>query len=142
MTNWIEIKKKILFSYMGCDWTSIKVSNSTPSQVKDALSNNIIQSKSTGIYLLNVADVEVCFYLDSDQHFDFDPKQVENENQWNKFLDFFKRLSLKLNSEVLFRPEDSDFERDESILLSIFGENVKYNFDVENGYTNDGEYRK
>lgn len=127
---------------MGCDWTSIRIRNSTSSQIKDVLSNYIRPSKFTGIYLLDVADVEVCFYMNSDQHFDFDPKQVENEDQWNKFLDFFKRLSVNLNSEVLFKPEDSDFSNEESILLSISGEIVKYNFDIESGYSNDGEYRK
>ena len=133
MDNWTDIKSKTLFSYMGCDWISVRVLEVGVENIKKALKDvvNLDAKESNEIYTFEIAQVLVCFYTNSDQHFDFDPKDIISLNQWTKFLDFFKILAQKLNTEILFRPEDSNYTSKESILAQISGNDVIYNFNVK-----------
>ncbi|NJL15365.1 MAG: hypothetical protein HC913_21765 [Microscillaceae bacterium] len=139
MDIWSEIKSKILFSYLGCDWTSTRVSETSVEDIKTALNEvvSLVEKETNSIYTFEVAQVTVAFYTNSDQHLDFDPKDIVSINQWTLFLDFFKILSKKLNGEILFRPEDSDYESKESVLVLISGNDVVYNFDIKAGYDDD-----
>ncbi len=93
-----------------------------------------VETDSDKIYNFNVGQVLVYFYINSNQHFDFDPKEILSLNQWNMFLDFFTILSKKLKTEILFMPEDGNYENIKSILVQISGNDVVYNFDIKTKY--------
>lgn len=131
-SNWAEIKSKILFSYMGCDWTSITVENANGKEVKKFLDNHVRLKKDRTIFQFENASTEVFFYTKSDQHFDFDPKTITTMEQWERFLVLFKEMSKKLNRDILFRPED-DYE-DDPPLVRISGDHITYNYNVIEGY--------
>jgi len=133
MNKWTEIKNRILFSYMGCDWTSISVDKKEPEQIRATLEKFVnLENTSENIFKFDNSGAEVYFYLNSDQHFDFDPKTIMSAEQWNKFLETFKMISKDLKSEVLFRPEDSNPK--ENITVRIINDHVEYNFDVYESY--------
>jgi len=136
MDNWTDIKTKILFSYMGCDWISVRVSEAGVENIKKVLKDvvNLDEKELNEIYTFDIEQVLVCFYTNSGQHFEFDPRDIIGLNQWTKFLDFFKILAKKLNTEILFRPEDSNYESRESILVQISGNDVVYNFNIKAAY--------
>ena len=133
MNNWSEIKNRILFSYMGCDWTSISVDKKEAKQIKEYLDKNVnLEMINDDIYKFENAGTDIYFYLNSDQHFDFDPKTISSEHQWSKFLDTFKKISKDLESNVLFRPEDSN--SGENIIIKIIKDEVQYDFKVYEAY--------
>ena len=133
MKDWTEIKNRILFSYMGCDWTSISVGKKEAGQIREYLEKIVnLEKTSDNIFKFDNSGTEVYFYLNSDQHFDFDPKTISSAEQWNKFLETFIRISKDMESEVLFRPEDSNPR--ENITVKIINDNVDYDFDVYEAY--------
>jgi hypothetical protein len=133
MNNWTEIKDRILFSYMGCDWTSISVDKREARQIRKSLKKIVnLENTSDNIFKFDNAGTEVYFYMNSDQHFDFDPKTISSAEQWVQFLETFKTISKDLKSEVIFRPEDSNPK--ENITVRIKNDNVEYDFDVYESY--------
>lgn len=135
MHTWSDIQSKILFSYLGCDWTSVDVVGKESTQIEHFLESKFesFRSTSPSIACFEVHEVKVYFYLNSDDHnFDFDPKQIITEDQWNNFLEAFIQLSKQLDSDVHLRPEDSN--RGEDVLVCITGDEVTYDFDVHLSY--------
>lgn len=137
MDNWSEIKDKILFSYMGCDWTSVQVSKTSIENIIDVLNETVKLNENDTIYSFEIASVKIFFYTKSNQHFDFDPKEIKSADQWSIIVDFFKNISKKLNAKILFRPEDSSRKNEESVLIQILGNDVTYNFDIKADYENN-----
>lgn len=135
MDNWSEIKSKILFSYMGCDWTSVRVSDTSIDRLNEVLNEVVILNQIEDTILsFEIDNVNIYFYTKSDQHFDFDPKEIVSPKQWTSVLTFFKRLSTNLKAEIFFRPEDSNYDSKESILVQISGNTVVYNFVIKADY--------
>jgi|SRR5690606_754753 len=133
MNDWTKIKNRILFSYMDCDWTSISVDNKEAGQIKVYLEKIVnLEKASDNIFKFDNSGTEVYFYLKSDQHFDFDPKTISSAEQWNEFLETFIKISKDMESEVLFRPEESNPRG--NITVKIINDNVEYFFDVFETY--------
>ena len=122
---------------MGCDWTSVQVPKTGIDSILDILSETVNLNQNDTIYSFEIASVKIYFYTKSDHHFDFDPKDINSIDEWTIFLDFFKTISKKLNTEILFRPEDSDYKSNDSILVRISGNEVFYNFEIKANYDNE-----
>ncbi len=118
---------------MGCDLTSITVDKKEAGLIRDYLEKIVnLEKTSDYIFKFDNSGTEVYFYLNSDQHFDFDPKTISSAEQWNKFLKTFIKISKDMESEVLFRPEDSN--PGENIIVKLINGNVEYDFDVFETY--------
>jgi len=120
--NWIELKEKILFSYLGADWISIDVLDARYSEIKEMiLTKSKIEFKQNenGALFLEIEDVEFYFYNNDNNHFDFDPKEIDSEKKWKGILDFFFSLSNHLEKPIVFRPEDSNKGEKENYLIII-----------------------
>ena len=92
MDNWSEIKSKILFSYMGCDWISVQVTETVIERIKEVLNDTVSLIQNDTIFSFEIENVPIYFYSKSTHHFDFDPKGIVGLNQWNLFLDFLKHF--------------------------------------------------
>ena len=103
--NWKELKEKVLFSYLGADWISIDVLDSSYSEIKDTIltfSEFELKQNENGILAVEIENVFFCFYNNDKHHFDFDPKEIDNENKWNVILSFFLTLSNQLGKSIVF----------------------------------------
>ena len=142
--NWKDLKEKILFSYLGSDWISIDVLGSSYSELLDYLNSPIeFVDNENDILMLEVEGTKLYFYDNDNHHFDFDPKKIENETKWNLFLEFFIELSSGLNKQVIFRPEDSDKDKNHYYLISIHpNKNIEYFENVVKNYTDSNVENK
>lgn len=143
--NWKELKEKVLFSYLGTDWISIDVLDSTYSEINDTISTNskfALLPNENGILTLEIENVTFCLYNNENHHFDFDPKEIDNENKWNVILSFFLNLSNQLGKSIVFRPEDSNKGETENYLINITSEGqIEYFEKAIKSYT-DSEIEK
>ena len=119
---------------MGTDWTSIDVQETKADEIELFLRDNFrLTTIDKDIYEFDNSNVNVFFYKDSDQHFDFDPRDIKTMKQWEQFLEIFKRISKTFEKDVLFRPEDNNGDLD-SVLLRITKDQIDYNFKVIDNY--------
>ena len=119
---------------MGTDWISIEVQDTKADDIELFLRNNIqLPNIDKDILEFDNSNVNVFFYKDSDQHFDFDPRDIKTINQWEQFLEIFKRISKTFKKNVLFRPEDNNGDLD-SVLVRLTDDQVDYNFKVRDNY--------
>ena len=120
--NWNELKEKILFSYLDTDWISVDILNSTYAEILKSISTDsefeLIKNEQ-GISILEIENVEFCFYNNKNHHFDFDPKVIDTEKKWNRIVEFFLNLSNQLEKSIVFRPEDSNKDETENYLIKI-----------------------
>lgn len=137
--DWKELKEKVLFSYLGADWISIDVLDSTYSEIKDtilSISEFELKLNENGVLTLDIENVIFCFYNNDNHHFDFNPKEIDNENKWKVVLSFFSTLSKQLGKSIVFRPEDSNKGETENYLIKVTPEGqIEYFENVIKGYT-------
>ncbi len=119
---------------MDSDWTSIEVEDTKPEDIELFLKNHVQLSRTAkGLFEFSNSNVTVYFYKNSEQHFDFDPRNVKSMEQWEKFLVIFMNISKAFKKDVLFRPEDNKGDLD-SVIVRVTDNLVGYNFEIRDKY--------
>ena len=134
--NWKDIKEKILFSYLGCDWISVDVIDLSFFELLNYInSNKQLKKNKNGVYFTKVSGIKIHLYENDNHHFDFDPKEIDSEIKWNLFLNFFIELSSIMNKKIIFRPEDSNKDENQYYLVLVHpNKKVEYFENAINNY--------